>query len=50
MTIHKAIQELFASRGFTTGVRNGRRVGFFHGTGHGSVWKSTNIRACKKLS
>src|SRR6476660_1081470 len=35
MTIHKAIQELFASRGFATGVRNGRRVGFFHGTGHG---------------
>ena len=35
MTIHKAIQELFVSRGFTTGVRNGRRVGFFHGTGHG---------------
>src|SRR5262249_14831524 len=35
MTIHKAIQELFASRGFTTGVRNGRRIGFFHGTGHG---------------
>jgi Xaa-Pro aminopeptidase len=35
MTIHKAIQELFASRGFPTGIRNGRRVGFFHGTGHG---------------
>src|SRR5881227_4038575 len=35
MTIHKAIQEFFVSRGFTTGVRNGRRVGFFHGTGHG---------------
>src|SRR5437899_2025324 len=35
MTIHKAIQELFASRGFPTGVRNGRRVGFFPGTGHG---------------
>ncbi len=35
MTIHKAIQELFASRGFPTEVRNGRRVGFFHGTGHG---------------
>src|SRR5438309_863110 len=35
MTIHKAIQEFFASRGFPTGVRNGRRVGFFHGTGHG---------------
>jgi Xaa-Pro aminopeptidase len=35
MTIHKAIQEFFASRGFTTGVRKGRRVGFFHGTGHG---------------
>ena len=35
MTIHKAIQEFFASRGFPTGVRKGRRVGFFHGTGHG---------------
>src|SRR5438445_5824441 len=29
MTIHKAIQELFASRGFPTEVRKGRRVGFF---------------------
>src|SRR5437588_4118044 len=35
MTIHQAIQELFAKRGFPTEVRNGRRVGFFHGTGHG---------------
>jgi Xaa-Pro aminopeptidase len=35
MTIHKAIQELFASRGFPTELRKGRRVGFFHGTGHG---------------
>jgi Xaa-Pro aminopeptidase len=35
ITIHKAIQELFATRGFPTEVRNGRRVGFFHGTGHG---------------
>ena len=35
MTIHKAIQELFAERGFPTEVRKGRRVGFFHGTGHG---------------
>jgi Xaa-Pro aminopeptidase len=35
MTIHKAIQEFFANRGFQTGVRKGRRVGFFHGTGHG---------------
>ena len=35
MTIHKAIQEFFTSRGFPTEVRNGRRVGFFHGTGHG---------------
>ena len=33
--IHKAIQDLFASRGFPTEVRKGRRVGFFHGTGHG---------------
>ena len=35
MTIHKAIQEFFAKRGFPTGIRKGRRVGFFHGTGHG---------------
>ena len=35
MTIHKAIQELFAKRGFPTEVRKGKNVGFFHGTGHG---------------
>ena len=35
MRIHKAIQQFFASRGFPTEIRNGRRVGFFHGTGHG---------------
>src|SRR5437667_63659 len=35
MTIHKAIQEFFAKCGFPTEVRRGRRVGFFHGTGHG---------------
>jgi Xaa-Pro aminopeptidase len=35
MSIHKAIQQLFTERGFPTEVRNGRRVGFFHGTGHG---------------
>jgi len=35
MAIHKAIQKFFAERGFATEVRKGRRVGFFHGTGHG---------------
>jgi Xaa-Pro aminopeptidase len=35
MEIHKGIQDLFVRRGFETGVRKGRRVGFFHGTGHG---------------
>ena len=35
MTIHKAIQEFLAKRGFPTEVRRGRHVGFFHGTGHG---------------
>jgi Xaa-Pro aminopeptidase len=35
MSIHKAIQQLFTERGFPTEVRDGRRVGFFHGTGHG---------------
>jgi Xaa-Pro aminopeptidase len=33
--IHKAIQDLFSERGFPTEMRKGRRVGFFHGTGHG---------------
>ena len=35
MSIHQAITRLFQGRGFPTEVRNGRRVGFFHGTGHG---------------
>jgi Xaa-Pro aminopeptidase len=35
MPIHKAIQEFFTKRGFPTGVRKGKQVGFFHGTGHG---------------
>ena len=33
--IHKAITDYFDSLGFTTGERNGRMQGFFHGTGHG---------------
>jgi Xaa-Pro aminopeptidase len=35
MTIHKAIQKLFSERGYPTEVRDGKNVGFFHGTGHG---------------
>ncbi len=35
MKIHEAIQEFFTQRGYPTEVRNGRQVGFFHGTGHG---------------
>ncbi|MDQ2868226.1 MAG: Xaa-Pro peptidase family protein [Verrucomicrobiota bacterium] len=34
-SIHQAIQQLFTARGYPTEVRDGRRVGFFHGTGHG---------------
>jgi Xaa-Pro aminopeptidase len=33
--LHEEIKRLFAERGFPTEVRNGRNVGFFHGTGHG---------------
>jgi Xaa-Pro aminopeptidase len=33
--IHKAIQQFFNKRGYRTEMRKGRRVGFFHGTGHG---------------
>lgn len=33
--VHKAIEDLFAQRGFTTGTdEKGRNYGFFHGTGH----------------
>ena len=35
LKIHKAIQKMFTDRGFPTEVRNGKNVGFFHGTGHG---------------
>jgi Xaa-Pro aminopeptidase len=35
MKIHRAIEDLFAEHGYKTGVEKGRRVGFFHGTGHG---------------
>ncbi len=35
MTVHRAIREFFAKQGYPTEVRKGRRVGFFHGTGHG---------------
>jgi Xaa-Pro aminopeptidase len=34
-TIHSEILALFDRHGYTTGVRNGRMQGFFHGTGHG---------------
>ncbi|MBK5257388.1 MAG: aminopeptidase P family protein [Vicinamibacteria bacterium] len=33
--IHDDILALFASRGFKTGIKDGRMQGFFHGTGHG---------------
>ena len=33
--IHKAVEESFKDAGFETGERDGRMVGFFHGTGHG---------------
>ena len=33
--IHEDILALFDSRGFNTGMKNGRMQGFFHGTGHG---------------
>ncbi|MCM8811583.1 MAG: Xaa-Pro peptidase family protein [Candidatus Omnitrophica bacterium] len=34
-TIHQAILDYFEKEGFTTGEKNGRMTGFFHGTGHG---------------
>jgi len=33
--LHTEVKQLFTDRGYPTEVRNGRQVGFFHGTGHG---------------
>ena len=33
--LHNAIKQFFTEQGFPTEVREGRQVGFFHGTGHG---------------
>jgi Xaa-Pro aminopeptidase len=35
MDVHREIQALFDRQGYSTGVKNGRMQGFFHGTGHG---------------
>ena len=35
LKLHNEVKQLFTDRGFPTEVRNGRQVGFFHGTGHG---------------
>jgi Xaa-Pro aminopeptidase len=35
LEVHNEVKKLFAGRGFPTEVRDGRQVGFFHGTGHG---------------
>lgn len=34
-SIHREIRALFESRGYRTGMKDGRMQGFFHGTGHG---------------
>lgn len=34
LTVHNQIKQLFTERGYPTEVRDGRQVGFFHGTGH----------------
>lgn len=33
--IHRIVEAVFEKHGFKTSLRNGRHVGFFHGTGHG---------------
>jgi Xaa-Pro aminopeptidase len=33
--VHQGVSSLFESRGFLTGLQDGRMQGFFHGTGHG---------------
>jgi Xaa-Pro aminopeptidase len=35
LKLHIEVKQLFTDRGYPTEVRDGRQVGFFHGTGHG---------------
>jgi len=35
LKLHNEVKQFFADRGYPTEVRDGRQVGFFHGTGHG---------------
>jgi Xaa-Pro aminopeptidase len=35
LKLHNEVKQFFTDRGYPTEVRNGRQVGFFHGTGHG---------------
>ena len=35
LKLHTEVKQLFTDRGYPTEVRDGRQVGFFHGTGHG---------------
>jgi Xaa-Pro aminopeptidase len=35
LSLHNEVKQFFTDRGFPTEVRQGRQVGFFHGTGHG---------------
>src|SRR2546423_10891671 len=35
LNLHNEVKRFFTDRGFPTEVRDGRQVGFFHGTGHG---------------
>ena len=35
LEVHNEVKRLFTDEGFPTEVRDGRQVGFFHGTGHG---------------
>jgi Xaa-Pro aminopeptidase len=35
LAVHEGVKAFFAAEGYPTGQRDGRWVGFFHGTGHG---------------
>ena len=48
LKLHNEIKKYFHDQGYPTEVRKGRQVGFFHGTGHGLGWRSTNFRVFKR--
>ncbi len=50
LAVHLEVKQLFTDRGYPTEVRDGKQVGFFHGTGHGLGLEIHEIPRFQKTS